>query len=177
MLTRTLECYIANGQMVSDKPRTGDWQKYYLKELIWIEYDYAQRACMLLREDSREWVINKIKLQRLILEKSLLKIELSTGDIIWQDPINCLSEHIANLLYSFYNKNCFLTDDDISSLDEQVSYYNDATKINKIKPPYNKMIIILDLIRHFGGLTLQDICALSKRDLDTLYILARLGLH
>ena len=129
-----------------------------------------------IRKSRDEWTINEEKMQKEILKKSLQTIETSDKIIYHENLTSYLSYENATLLYQYYINNCLLTEADILGLDEQVKYYMDKDKINMIKPPYNRMIIILDLIRHFGSLTINDILSLSKKDLDTLYILGRSGI-
>jgi hypothetical protein len=172
-------CYIAennSNEIMTEEPGP-EWIKYTLRELTWVEYDNIQTKCMkFIRKSRDEWTINQERMQKEILKKSLQLIETSKNTIYDKNLMNYLSYDDANLLYQYYINNCLLTEADILGLDEQVKYYTDKDKINTIKPPYNRMIIILDLIRHFGTLTLDNILSLSKKDLDTLYILGRSGI-
>lgn len=173
-------CYIEENNpniILTEEPIGSNWIKYVLKELTWVEYDNIQAKCMkFIRKSRDEWTINQEKMQKEILRKSLQLIETSKNIVYDKNLISYLSYNDANLLYQYYINNCLLTEGDILGLDEQVKFYTNKDKINTIKPPYNRMLIILDLIRHFGTLTLDNILSLSKKDLDTLYILGRSGI-
>jgi hypothetical protein len=172
----TFELHIDKENELSEEKPKGPWVRYDLRELSWVEYDDCQRRCMVFIEETRMWSINKIKLQRMILTLALQRI-VTENSVEELDLISKIPSDIhANALYAFYNAHCLLTDDDISMLEEQVSMYNNIEKVGQIKPPYNKMIIVLDLLRHFGGLTLSDVTSLTKKEIDTLYVLARLGM-
>jgi hypothetical protein len=159
----------------SDKKIDNDCVEYTMKELTWVKYDEIQNQCMkYIRKTTDGWTIDQMKMQKLILMESLMEIK-TKNNIYTYDLINHIDIKAADVLYEYYNKKCLLSAADIAGLDEQVKSYLNPEQINRIKPPYNKMLIVLDMIKHFGSLNMSDIMSLSKKDLDTLYVLARLG--
>lgn len=175
-----------------EKPKADDWTCYYLRELSWIEYDRIQKECMRPTKESGgrmnwhpdiqagmkdqvEWTIDKIKMQRMLLLEALYKVERANGEVA-QDPMSCINIPVADALYAFYNAKCILNENEVLELERQVELYMNPKSVSRVKPPYNRMIIVLDLLRRgLATLGLEELVSLSKKDLDTLYLLGRLG--
>ena len=176
-----IECYIdvdSPTVVLEDKP-SGNWMRFVLRELTWWEYDTIVSRAFTRTKNTYEWTINAFKKKRLLLKEAIESIVEKDGDKITIHKDNCydlLPDVYGELLSDYYDKKVTMSIEEIIDLEGQIRSYMDPGEVNKTKPPYDRMIIELDIARRLGGYTRSDIMSFSKKDMDKIFILGRLGL-
>jgi len=154
------------------------WTKFYFREPEWWRYDQIlSDECFKKMDSTGQWTINEIKKRKILLEYGMVKIETSDGQIL-EDMSNIfLDEEIGETLSVYYSEKIILGDDDKDKIESDFEIYNDENQITILKPPFHRMIVEMDIARRIGGYSREDILGLSKKDIDTIYFLHRIGMY
>jgi len=175
------KCYIQTDnpiQITEDKP-SGPWIRFTLRELAWWEYDNIIAKTFTKTQDTYEWTINSFMKKRLLLKEGLQRIEEWDNENIVsydEDCYDLLPDTYGELLCEYYDNKVTISVEEIINLESQIRSYMDPSEINVIKPPYDRMIVELDIARRLGGYNRKDILSMSKKEMDKIFILGRLGL-
>jgi hypothetical protein len=177
------DCYIEENNplfVCENTPETDKWCRYLFKHIEWWRYDLLLHndndSCFFKVKETLSWSVNEIKSRRLLLEFGLIEIQTSDNLIFKDNLIEMISDEVGETLSVFYNEKILLSMKEEQRIEKDLEVYNDKEKISKFKPPFHRMIIEMDIARRIGGYSREDILNMSKKDLDTIYLLHRLGM-
>lgn len=178
-------------KILEEKP-TEPYRKYIFKHPEWWRYDQLIESCFFKVKETQAWSINEIRKRRKLLNYGLISIEMSDGRIFTSDDNyeknkllkkfgnnndEIMNDEEGEILSVYYSEKILLSIEEEQKIEKDLEIYNDDNKITKLKPPFNKMIIEMDIARRIGGYSRNDIMEMSKKDMDTIYLLHRLGLQ
>jgi len=165
------EFYMKDNELIFEEPDK-PWIKIKTRDLPWWKHDNLFRECFQKVEVTGKWTINRIKELRLILKEFVISVK----DHEDNNYYDLLTLKEAEKIMEFYDFNAFLTEKEMISLDKELTAFLDPKEIIKLRPPYDRMIIELDLMRKMGGYTREDLLSMSKKDIDKIFYLSRNGL-
>lgn len=180
----TFECYISENEPTNilEFEPDDDWVKFIFREPEWWRYDKLihgnsnnpDNDCFFRVSETKKWSINEIKKRRQLMKYGLKRIETSTGEVKTKNFK--ISDESGDALSVYYSEKILLSDQEAEQIKEDLDIYNKSDDILKLKPPFHRLIIEMDIVRRIGGYSREDIMNLSKKDMDIIYLLHRYGL-
>jgi len=164
-------------EILERQPSSNDYIELSMRELLWWEYFEIQEKSILIMPDTRMYTVNDIKRRKLFLEYGIISINRHINDTINNIYLSDISGEAGELLaYKYHLGKCILSDDEKKKLADDVRNYQNPEDSHKIKIPYSRIFIELDMMRHFGGYSRNDLYNISKKDLDAIYFIRQLGM-
>lgn len=164
-------------KILEKEPTSIDWIEFSMRELLWWEYFEIQEKSISIMPDTRMYTINDIKRRKLFLEYGISSINRHVDNVINNIYLSDISGEAGELLaYKYHLEKCILSEDEKKRLADDVRNYKNPEDSHKIKVPYSRIFIELDMMRHFGGYSRDDLYNISKKDLDAIYFLRQLGM-
>ena len=122
--------------------RHPEWWRY--DQIIDDEHD----SCFFHAKQKIEWNTNDNKKRRKLLQFGLVDIQTSSKVMLRDDQI---SEELMELLAVYYSEKVLISNEERERLEKDLKVYNDPKQKVKLKPPFHRMIIEMDIMRRIGG--------------------------
>lgn len=175
------ECYVSEEEpsKILEYEPEGEWVKFTFREPEWWRYDKLihnkSNDCFFRVSETRKWSIKEAKKRKQLMKYGLKKIETSDGKVLTSNFK--LSDETGEALSVYYSEKIYLSQEEEQEIERDLETYNNEKEIDKIKPPFHRMIIEMEIARRIGGYSREDIMKLSKKDMDIIYLLHRLGMY
>ena len=178
-------CYLSEeqpGKIFENEPDR-PWIKVVFKEPEWWMYNKlihgtpeGKNDCFFRIQNTGRWSINEIKKRRFLRKYGVIRVETSDGIIKTGNDIYFNDEE-GELLGVYYNEKILLSDEEANRISNDLDIYKNKKYLKKLKPPFHRMIIELDIMKYIGKYNREDILNMSKKDLDIIYYLNNLGMN